>query len=60
MTTPDHMANLPSILRNIFAPKFDHDDRHDIILIQNIFNNEADLVLRLPSLPFWIQMLTVS
>ena len=50
-----------SYLRDtFFATKFDRDDRDEIFLFENIFYNEADLVLRLPENSIAKQMIAVS
>ena len=52
---------MSSYLRDtFFATKFDRDDRDEIVLLENIFHNEADLVLRLPENSFLKQMIAVS
>ena len=52
---------MPSYLRDtFFATKFDRDDRDEIVLRENIFHNESNLVLRLPENSFLKQMIAVS
>lgn len=54
------MTNLLSLLHNIFALKWENDAREETIIFRGILQDEMSLGLRLPSLSFWIQLMTVS